>query len=233
MKLIEAVEVQVEFKDIRTTHFENIACHLGQSLLRGGERSAGYHVSGIIGYHWFGRIPEESPVREKKLKEFAEDVGDSSVMPLRMCMGMAWELYASGLYSEMVWQPGEIVKDGIAGSLDGLSEALPTGQILTGMKFAQRRELTVEEFKLTYKSYRNREILKETLWIWQLMAYCVLARTRWARLHVLWVNGDYSFKETGGPKYFRYLIQFEEFELRRFWEQVMLKGKEELEALGV
>ena len=219
MILLEATEVQIQFSDIGITHLRVIFSHLRRMLSAAISRSGGTHLSDIIKYMWFGFLPADSPERIAKEKEAAEDLGDARIMPLRMFLGMAWELFVSGLYPKMRWQAGEVYLDGVAGSPDGFSIAAVPPAII-------ENTLQIEEFKLTWKSFRNREILKETLWMWQLAGYCKMAGTRFARLHVCWVNGDYSHGENWGPRYFRYLIEFKQHEIDRLWKDMFLNNKE-------
>lgn len=156
-------------------------------------RSSGVHVSGVIKY-----VLMTSGMLN------VEDTGDE--FPLRMAIGMAAEEWFVGLWPKMKWQPGEVTLDGISGSPDGI-----TGKVL-------------EEFKCTWKSaYTRPDILKERLWMWQLMSYLKMLKLKQARLHVVWINGDYR---PPSPKYAVYNIGFTQAELDRHWEMVMLRNKD-------
>lgn len=204
--VLEEKEISIEWTDIEKIHPRKIS-HI--------ERSGGVHVTDILRYLHFGSMPspdhpptaaEEKDAWEQKKLEW--DLDDPDIMPLRMCLGMAWEQWAAGLYPEMEWQPGEVEQDGIAGSPDGWSvtRILPT-------------KIVVEEFKLTWKSCRTREMLKERLWMWQVKAYTYMLGTQWARMHVCWINGNYDRPFT--PKYITYLIQFDQEELERNWQMIV------------
>lgn len=168
-------------------------------------RSSGVHLSGII-----------KAVLQGMGKLDREDLTDE--MPLRMAIGMAWENWVVGLMPkppEFRWQPGEWEKDGVYGTPDGMSQV--------------DKRLMVEEFKATWKSERTHgeveehSILEEKIWIWQLMANCHAKKVVYARLHVLWVNGDYR---PPSPKYMRYVVKFEKKELAEFWELVVLRNRQ-------
>ena len=158
-------------------------------------RSSGLHLSAVI------RAMLQA---SGKLKSYGDD-SLSEEFPLRMAVGMAWEDFAVTLYEEMIWQPGECCKDGIYASPDGISPVDGTTHL--------------EEFKATWKSMHTRtDITQELGWMWQLMGYCHMLKLTRARLHVLWVNGNYR---GSGPMYVRYTIQFTERELKSFWAQVL------------
>lgn len=194
VKLLEQKEVEIEWTDIQM--------RIRQTPARVEGRSEGVHVTDILKYLHFGSLPPASSNKDKEAKrqEWA-DIEDPEVMPLKMVLGMAFEEWVVGLYPDLVWQPEEEAKDGIAGSPDGYS-------------YLQGRWV-IEEFKLTWKSSRTREILKENLWMWQIQSYLALTGGQYARMHVCWINGDYNHPYT--PRYFRYLIEFEKEELERHW----------------
>lgn len=200
--VLEEKEISIEWTDIDRMHI-----HVPPY----GVRSSGTHVTDILRYLHFGSLPLETD--EYKQKQLEWDLDDRDIMPLRMFMGMGWEMWAARLYPELEWQPGEVEIAGIAGSPDGFS-ILP---------IAGETHVVVEEFKLTWKSCRHREILKERLWMWQIKSYVWMSGSAmegpgYARVHVCWVNGDYE--RPFSPKYIRYLIQFDEEELDRNWVMV-------------
>jgi hypothetical protein len=103
---------------------------------------------------------------------------------------------------------GEIEKDGIAGSPDGLS--------------VEAGELVIEEIKCTWMSNRDcPEGKKFWHWLAQIKAYCYLADTLRARLHVLFVNGDYA--QHREPTYCSWDLHFHQGELDENW--MMLRNQ--------
>ncbi len=140
---------------------------------------------------------------------------DPDIMPLNMALGLAWEAWAVGLFPSVIWQPGEEVLDDVYGTPDGMSQLV----------INDHDETIVEEWKSTYKSRRTHgvDITTETIWIWQLMGLCKLMGLRFARLHVLWINGDYR---PPSPVYVTYLLEFSQFELDQFWDKVILRNKD-------
>lgn len=158
------------------------------------ERSGGVHVSGILRY-----IATTSG-----LLRVDDDEDLEALYPMRMALGQAWETFAQGLWENLIWQPGEIERDGIVGSPDGLS--------------ITDDESILDEFKLTYKSFRKHHPSIHGQWLWtrQMLSYCFMMGLSKARLHVLWINGmDDSFQTK--PTYYTYLFEFEQRELERHW----------------
>jgi hypothetical protein len=158
-----------------------------------------------------------------KVDKDKEDVLD----PVLLCCGLAWECWAAGLYQDMMWQPPEVEYEGVLMNMDGLS-------------YTDSGELVVEEFKFTRKSAwvggEDRRIEGEWRWLAQVKNYCKAMGgdeggcTR-GRLHVMYVNGNYRFKDGGGPQYWRYDLQFTQQEVDDNW-QVMQRAAERLAKEG-
>lgn len=229
MKLIEAAEVNVQFGDVGFTHLRVIYKHISRYIVRHKERSGGVHVSDILKYCWFGSLPVGSKERSEKEREAAEELGDDRIMPLRMFLGMAAELGIVGLYPEMVWQPGELKKDGVSGSPDGRRS----------VKANDATVPVISEVKCTWKSCKDRDILKETLWLWQIKSYLKQAQDCWqmpelrhGEMHVLYVNGIYDYFKGGAPRYIRYLIEFSQSEIDRHWLNVILRNRDKAAELN-
>lgn len=82
----------------------------------------------------------------------------------------------------------------------------------------------VHEYKATWMSSRH-EITDQRFWHWfaQLKSYCKVADTRAAELYALFVNGDYSRWDEGGPVMRRWEVEFTETEIEENW--TMVKGR--------
>ena len=193
-KLIEQKEICLEFADIDRM--------VPQQRLCSSQRSSGVHLSGII-KHVLVAAGQLTP----------DELTD--MMPLRMAVGMAWEAFVVQLWPDLLWQPGEQCRDGIYGSPDGITED------------------TLEEVKATWMSRLEkteskgvapppRSIIEMKRWMLQLAGYCHMLGLTKARMHVLWVNGDYR---GSGPQYFTYLIEFSKPELERIWNNLILPNK--------
>jgi hypothetical protein len=83
------------------------------------------------------------------------------------------------------------------------------------------------EFKLTWmsiaKGLRDPRFDK---WFCQMKAYCYHLQTRYARLYVLFVNGDWSFKLATGPMLLAWDIEFTTKELREEWNLLLRHARE-------
>lgn len=212
MKILESTHVELQWPDIasRVSHPRTVESTI---------RASGVHLSAVLRY-----VAVTTKILDLSKFEDREDAGfDESVIPLRMCLGVAWEEFAAGLYPDMVWQPGELELDGVSGNRDGYSF----------IEEYRRPFFVVDEFKFTQKSAR-RPIESEWMWLQQVRGYCKMQEeatgeeSRWARLHVCYVNGEYEWVRGGEPKYMRYLVEFERREIDATWNQIVLpnKGKE-------
>lgn len=208
-EILEQTELSLEWADMRSLTYHPRVVHT---------RSKGVHVSGII------KVIAE----KRKLYKAGDDVDD---MPTVVLLGTAFEEKAVQLYNSLEWQPGEVKRDGIAGSPDGRHVA-DIGELEDWYFFASDTVRILDEFKLTYKSLRYRQDIRaEVLWMMQVMDYLWMDEEVYrasdgyfyARLHVLWACSDYVMPFR--PRYIRYLLRFTQEELERNWA-MMLKYKQ-------
>lgn len=187
-RLLEEKEIILEWSDLERRVPKTRASSM--------ERASGVHLSGII------------KATLQTMKEL--DIYDQTdEMPLCVMLGTFFEEGLVTLYPDMIWQPGEVSRDGVVGNPDGLTVT------------------QLEEFKFTMKSqykHQGEDILKEKRWMWQISGYCHMMCLTQARLHVCWSRGDY--RQKWGPVYYTYTIGFTEEELARFWNNVILKNME-------
>jgi hypothetical protein len=107
-----------------------------------------------------------------------------------------------------IFRPGEIVKDGIAMSPDGICID----------------DWTLEEFKFTWKSSNGApEDPKFWGWIIQMKAYCHALEINRARLRAFFVNGDYKAKT---PEYKVWQFVFTDEELHENWQMIVQHAKQ-------
>lgn len=110
---------------------------------------------------------------------------------------------------EDIIRPGEIVKDGVICSPDGIY--LP--------------EMRVEEFKLTWKSSAEAPLgPKFLVWRLQIMAYCYVLQMFQARLVALFVNGDY--RHGYAPELRAWLLTFDATDLAHNWNYLLRHARE-------
>jgi hypothetical protein len=166
-----------------------------------GERSSGVHLSGIIRHC----LIETGKATAREL--------DDDELPLRMAVGMAWEEWMAGLWPDMIWQPGEKELDQVVGSPDGIT--------VEGVE-----EPLLEEIKCTWKSRKTYgDVVNQSLWMWQLAGYLKMLKLVRARMHILWVCGDYK-QGPPSPAYVTYTVAFTQEEIDRFWRNVVLKNRD-------
>jgi len=106
-----------------------------------------------------------------------------------------------------------VEKDGILCSPDGFD--------------FRGRDEPLHEYKLTWKSRRNFEIERQHKYLLQIKSYCWVLGVRQCILHVLFVNGDYSFeKGKGGPKTRTFQLDFTKRELWENWRTIKRHARE-------
>lgn len=105
-----------------------------------------------------------------------------------------------------VFRPDPINVDGIWCSPDGFDA----------------ESSSVEEFKLTWYSAKKLCPSDDVYWPWlvQIKAYCHACETRYARLWVLYINGDYAPPRPWAPQV--YGLEFTPLEILENW--LMLRG---------
>lgn len=194
MKILEQEEIKLDWVDLNKLVYHPFPDQ---------HRTKGIHVTDIL---------RKIAIDTKQLT--LRDL-DDEFAPIRVFLGVCWEMGCVRLYKDIEWQPGEVVRDGIIGSPDGVS-------VIKG-------ELCIEEFKYTNKSIRVpggdknslRDIVKEWLWRNQILAYMALHpdQPRLARWHVCWAMGNYTFPYE--ERYVRYLVRAEDREVEGCW--AMLK----------
>lgn len=184
-------------------------------------RSKGVHVTDVV--------------REILVKidpqRYSKDYGDASANWQEA--GFVWEDILSRVFASrsddrrdqaVRWRPGELSKDGIAGSPDAL--CIEPALVIEGAPGVDRidrlyrDQLLVEEYKCTWKSSRGFDLYDKRYlwWLIQMQAYCYLADTTLARLYVLHINGNY---EGYIPMTSAYLLEFPQQELDDAWASLV------------
>lgn len=191
----------------------NILLPLPQSR---APRSPGLHQSEII-----KRMAIDLGILDQEVIEDlgitdAQEAWWASLNPesrLRIAMGLAWEEWYIPQIPDVIDHPEELVRDGVAMSPDG--ESLDV--IIT-----HRRQhiVRVHEVKATYKSVKTvGDLTSQWMWRSQIMGYCGARGTRYASLHVLFVDGDYTWPMR--PAIRRWDIEFTQAEIDADWELKM------------
>lgn len=121
--------------------------------------------------------------------------------------------------SEFAAMPsGRIVKVGTPGAIIFSPDYL----IFNGV-------MRLGEFKCTWMSIRHGiQDKRFDKWFCQIKSYCYPLKIRWARLYVLFVNGDYSYRPpNGGAQIRAWDLEFTERELRDNWDMLMAHARQE------
>lgn len=171
--------------------------HLALSPEQSAVRTEGVHVSAIVRKLSAALAPQKNDLTEEHLDRFA-------------VLGRLWEVQLSqALFQPPRYErPGEIEMDGIIGSPDCVDT----------------QDWAVTEFKCTWKSSRDFESkLKWKQYLWQVKSYCCILGMVRARLIVLFVCGDWSFRgDDAAPIAYQWSLLFTPQELAEHW--VMMKN---------
>ena len=183
-------------------------------------RSAGLHQSTILRAIGMDcgllRKDEEEEVGLTDVRRITDPVAIA-----RMCLGLAWEsFYIPTQLPDVLDHPEEFQFDGVYMSMDGESISVIITQSPNPLK--PKIDLLIHEVKCTYKSINTvgefstqKELTKNWLWLAQLKNYCKAKRTRYAKLHVMFVCGDYKRPIIPIPKNFNF--EFTQQELDDNW----------------
>lgn len=188
-------------------------------------RSTGLHLSSVL---------RDLALRSGVLdQQYAEQGNlDENII---LHVGLAVEDYlAKCQHPEICYHPGELHLDGIAMSPDGIT--LIDSEDLADKFQVELDTWVLSEFKVTRKSSRDfKESLrlrakKVLLWLWQVQAYRYAMNKRCeaglecyiARLHIFFLNGDYSREGPGGqPCYQIFQLEFTPEELESNWCMIL------------
>lgn len=139
--------------------------------------------------------------------------GVSWNMDLTADLGFVWEQALENAYKDLLGiRPGEVEKDGIIGSPDGIGED-PLGLV----------PFVDEEYKLTWKSSRSK-ITDNWYYMTQFKGYCYMMETNVVVVRIVYVCGDYK---GSGPVYRVWRIEYTDEELKRNWDYLLAHVKNE------
>ena len=179
-------------------------------------RSKGIHVSAII-----RSLATETGILKP---EWAEDLSLTDVRTitdptaiLRISLGLAWEDYYIPTHLGplgVVDHPGEMHVDGVYLTHDG--ESLDV--IITQRK--KQTVVMIHEIKCTWKSLNTvGDMTDQVLYLMQIKAYCKAAGTRFAKIHIYFVCGDYSYPIK--PLLKCWLLEFTQEEIDFNWQLLL------------
>lgn len=135
--------------------------------------------------------------------------------PLMPALGVAWEEFRASLYAddELLWQWGELERDGIYGTPDGLWLVDP--------------KTAVWECKRTSKKMQS--VGDVWMYMKQGMSYCAMLGQNRTKYDVLWDMGDYS--RPYQPKSTEALVEFSDKEIEDWW-RIVVKAAAGVKAEG-
>jgi hypothetical protein len=181
-------------------------------------RSKGVHVSSIIRcIATEAGILKPEWVEELSLADVREITDPVAI--LRISIGLAWEeWYIPTILAieGVIDHPGEMHIDGVYMTHDGESlDVLVTPH--GSNKLYQH--VVIHEVKATYKSTNTvGDLSKEWMWLAQMKAYCLAKRTRFCKMHTLFLCGDYSYPIK--PQLKRWSIEFTQKEIDDNWDML-------------
>lgn len=163
-------------------------------------RSPGVHVQAInkaLGI-------AAGKLEDSELESFPFERMTSESYPLMMALGVGWEEFRASHYAddELVWQPGEMERDDIFGTHDGLLLHDPPA---------------IWEAKRTTKKIQS--IVSCWLYLKQALCYSAMSGIRRVQFDILWVLGDYS--RPYQPKATESLIEFDDKEVETWWKTIL------------
>lgn len=181
-------------------------------------RGKGHHVSAIIraiAMHTGVLAPDSADEPSMADSRIITD----PVAITRICIGLAWEEYYLGVFLKregVKKHPGEILVDGIHMSPDGISRdwVEQLNKPYPGVMITR-----VHEVKATYKSINTvGDMSSQWLWLTQVKAYCKGVKTVHAKIHVLFLCGDYKYPLQ--PVVKEWDIQFTPKEIQDNWDML-------------
>lgn len=190
-------------------------------------RTPGIHLSGIIRVLAIkhGVLKDNAPEEDLSfvIENTPPGVACTSPHIMRIVAGFAWENWCATHVTQLlstvghtlIHQPGELMKDGVIMSPDGI-ELSPL-------------EIILHEFKLTWTS-SAKPVQSRIMWLWQTMGYLIGLSDKFGQrctkvvLHPYYVNGDY--RENRHPVYLPVMLEFEWAEIEKNWE-LMLAWKDQ------
>lgn len=173
-------------------------------------RSPGLHLSSII----------RSIMQSLEPKKYA----DGPVNPLYTDPGFTFERVLETAWTSRmagVFRPGEFERDGISCSPDYI-DLSGLDPVLIESKMTEMSMITCECQKRTC-SLTHLTDAKFRKWLWQISAYLYVLDMTKARLHVLWMRGDYKAVRRA---YGVWEVTFEPAELEATWALLVNHARE-------
>lgn len=174
------------------------------------KRSPGIHLSDVLRHLGLKMklIPEDEPIEEADYYIPAGVRSMDLAAYNRITIGLAFEMWMALAYPHIYDHLGECELDGILMTPDGLEYLDAT------------EDIVVHEYKCTWKTSRH-PIEKHVLWLMQIKAYCKVMKTLFAKIHIMYVNGNYKYDATGGPCFRVLALSFTQKEIDANWAMIV------------
>lgn len=145
------------------------------------------------------------------------------VYPLMMALGVGWEELRASMYPEerLIWQPGELERDGIYGTPDGL--ILNQQPLVGGCYDVGWDPYEPEDWECKQTTKKVQSIKECWLYLKQGLSYYAMGGPRRTRYEICWVLGDYS--KPYQPIATSTLVEFTEQEREAWWKIVVEAAK--------
>lgn len=205
-------------EEIRITH-EMMANR--RTLIRTPQpRTPGYHLSAINAR--LGVAAKE--LTDSEAYGFPFERITATHLPLMLALGQNAEEFRAQFFQddEMLWQPGELTRDGIHGTPDGLIFAGTLNPGVDPVIDLPFRDLP-RSWECKRTSKKTCHVSKHWLYLKQCLGYCAMGQPRLCQLDILYVDGNYM--RPYQPCAISSLIEFTEAEVESWWVNVV-KSKE-------
>jgi hypothetical protein len=185
-------------------------------------RTSGVHVQAVNKYLGIaaGKL-SDSDADDYPFERFSD-----AHYPLLPAIGVVWEELRASMYGEddLIWQPGELERDGIYGTPDGL--LIPPAVILPGVSRVAGQVLAMLNTFANWECKATTKKLQPITSCWMYMkqglSYCAMSGHRHVLYDVLWLCGDYS--RPIQPRGTSSLVEFTDQEVEGWWA-VVVKNK--------
>lgn len=145
-------------------------------------------------------------------------------MQLTMDLGFTWEEVLSKAHADRrcMVRPGEVEKDGIIGSPDGVGPNPGLKDDEGNILVEPSNEVILFEHKLTWKSIKT-PITDNWYYMTQGKAYCAMTGFSVCFWEAVYLMGNYK---GSGPLYRKCWVRFTEDEIKHNWEMIVNHAQE-------
>lgn len=137
---------------------------------------------------------------------------------LTMDVGFLWERTLEMAYADrMAERIGEVARDGIIGSPDGVGFDKNIYNIKDDLIWTGTEELILEEYKATWKSSKNPPT-DNWYYMTQIKSYLKMVKLKVCVMHIVYLMGNYK---GSGPQYRICRVEFEQAEIDDNWKMIL------------